>query len=137
MNGKPGESGLSATMATRPMSSGRPRLRSAKLTQSIEARSATPSATAATLASCEPVTIVAPKKGAPRATGAIAARNRFMPVLLSCALSAAVAPRNSLKLRRGSRARRMMKLRCEAPSQPGNAYSGVAINVTASLRPLT
>ena len=83
MNGKQGESGLSATTVTLSTSSGRPRLSSAKLTQSIDARSALPAAIASTLASCEPVTTIARKKGAPRATEAIAARNRFMPVLLS------------------------------------------------------
>ncbi len=46
MNGRFGDSALSATTATCSISSGRPRSRSAKLTQSIEARSARPSATA-------------------------------------------------------------------------------------------
>ena len=45
------------------------------------------------------------------AIGAIIARNRFMPVLLSWMLSAATTPRNSLRSLRESVARRMIKLR--------------------------
>ncbi len=77
------------------------------------------------------------EKGAPPAIGAIAARNKFMPVLLSQAFSAAVEPRNSSSLRRGSRARHTRKPRCAAPSQPGKAYSGAAMSATASLSPVT
>jgi NAD(P)-dependent dehydrogenase (short-subunit alcohol dehydrogenase family) len=75
MNGKQGEGALSATMATRSTSSGRPRPRSAKLTQSIDAISARPLSTAATLASCEPVRTTEEKNAAPPAIGAIIARN--------------------------------------------------------------
>ena len=137
MKGRPGDGALSATTATRSMSSGRPRASSAKLTQSIAARSARPSATASTLPSCEPVTTTARKKGAGPAIGAIVERNRFIPVLLSQPLSAAIEPRNSPSARRGSVTRRITKLRCEVSSQPGNSYSGAAISATASLSQVT
>ena len=70
--------------------------------QSIAAISASPRATAARLAACAPVTTTSAKKDRPPASGATAARNRFMPVLLSRALIAARAPRNSAKVRRAS-----------------------------------
>ena len=55
MNGGAGESGVRATTSTPWVRSGRPRRSRAKLTQSIAARSAVPSLTAARLAACEPV----------------------------------------------------------------------------------
>ena len=83
MNGKPGESAALATMATRSIEFGSAASQEREADAIDRGEVRTPSATAATLASCEPVTMIARKKGAPRATGAIVARNKFMPVLLS------------------------------------------------------
>ena len=98
MNGRPGESGLSATIAVRSIKPAAKPLhksvsRRNRWRPDPRVRRRPPRGSPGAIRSRRPRR----RTGARRATGAIVARNRFMPLLLSQPLTAATAPRNELE----------------------------------------